>query len=91
MVGVVFFVKFNTAQYETAAYVTTGILGTFLSTISKLTTLVLVFVVIVFAIISYLIHRSRFSFSMSQMKRKFNDLEKIFIAQSSENECIKQI
>uniref|UniRef100_A0A914CDI3 Uncharacterized protein n=1 Tax=Acrobeloides nanus TaxID=290746 RepID=A0A914CDI3_9BILA len=76
MVGVVFFVKFNTAQYETAAYVTTAIL---------------IFVVIVFAIISYLIHRSRFSFSMSQMKRKFNDLEKIFIAQSSENECVKQI
>jgi hypothetical protein len=31
MVGVVFFVKFNTAQYETAAYVTTAILSTFLA------------------------------------------------------------
>uniref|UniRef100_A0A158PNU2 Protein orai n=1 Tax=Anisakis simplex TaxID=6269 RepID=A0A158PNU2_ANISI len=60
-IGVIFFVKFNAVNYETAAYITTAML---------------IPVLIIFTVFSCLIHKNRFIHSMDRVDTKVNDLQK---------------
>ncbi|VDM96024.1 unnamed protein product [Thelazia callipaeda] len=63
-IGVIFFVKFYSVNYITAAYVTT---------------VMLIPIVVVFTIFSCLIHKSRFIHSMDRVGTKVIDLQKFLV------------
>ncbi|CAJ0578441.1 unnamed protein product, partial [Mesorhabditis spiculigera] len=64
-IGVIFFVKFVSVKYNTAAYITTALL---------------VPVVVIFVVFSYLIHKKRTTHSLERIKDKVAGLNEIFEA-----------